>query len=151
MPLSEHEQRLLDQMEQQLYADDPKFVSRLNENPQRATSRKRALIGAAVVLLGLGLVVLGVVSQLIWVGGIGFAVMVAGGGYALTPSRGPSLGTVESDGKVTEHRKKRFARPTRPGGARRSGGGARPAGTSGSFMERMEQRWDRRRGGQDGW
>lgn len=154
MPLSEHEQRLLDQMEQQLYADDPKFVSRLNENPQRAGSRKRAVIGAVVVLLGLGLVVLGVVSQLIWIGGVGFAVMVAGGGYALTPVRGGTLGAVDDDGQVTPHRKRRFSRVAGHAGGAGAGAGKTTGAsrrTSGTFMERMEQRWERRRGGQDGW
>ena len=102
MPLSEHEQRLLDQMEQALYDDDPKFVSRLAEDPARTHTRKRMIIGGAVVLAGLALIVLGVASQLIWLGGIGFAVMVAGGGYALTPGeKRAGLGTVGDDGTVT--------------------------------------------------
>lgn len=151
MPLSEHEQRLLDQMEQALYDDDPKFVSRLAEDPARTHTRKRMIIGGAVVLAGLALIVLGVASQLIWLGGIGFAVMVAGGGYALTPGeKRAGLGTVGDDGSVTPHRRSK-------GFGRRRGGtggstGATPSrslpgvgGSQGSFMQRMEDRWEKRR------
>ncbi|YAL84473.1 DUF3040 domain-containing protein [Dermacoccaceae bacterium W4C1] len=145
MPLSEHEQRLLDQMEQQLYADDPKFSARLAEDPRRAGSRQRVLIGGFVLLAGLGLVVLGVATQLIWVGGIGFAVMVAGGAYALAPGRKASLGTVEDNGRITAHK------PARRGlrGGATAARSAKPQ-TSGTFMQRMEARWERRRG-EGGW
>lgn len=135
MPLSEHEQRLLDQMEQALYAEDPKFVSRLAEDPGHTYRRKQLAVGALGVLLGLGVVVLGVMGQQIWLGGLGFALMVAGAAYALNPARSrPTLGGVQEDGTV---------RPHRPRSGRRAGG--RPSSTSSSsFMGRLEQRWERR-------
>ncbi|AKU19021.1 hypothetical protein VV02_16800 [Luteipulveratus mongoliensis] len=135
MPLSEHEQHLLDQMEQALYDEDPKFASHMVGDPSRQRTRRRMIIGGLVLVVGLGLVVLGVVSQQIWLGGIGFAVMVAGGGYAVTPGHKRTLGSVGDDGQVTLHQEQ--SKPKK-------------RSSSGTFMERIEQRWDRRRG-QDGW
>ncbi len=44
MPLSEHEQRLLDQMERALYAEDPKFATSMrNPNPLAGDKRRIAL------------------------------------------------------------------------------------------------------------
>ena len=50
MPLSEHEQRLLEQMERALYAEDPKFASSLRRSGVRQGSRKRLILGVLVVL-----------------------------------------------------------------------------------------------------
>ena len=60
MPLSEHEQRLLDQIERALYAEDPKFVSTVRGGRLRKPTRRRRLQGIAVFALGLVLLVLGV-------------------------------------------------------------------------------------------
>ena len=43
MPLSEHEQRLLEQMERALYAEDPKFASALRGHDLRGRYRRRLL------------------------------------------------------------------------------------------------------------
>lgn len=154
MPLSEHEQHLLEQMEQAMYAEDPRFASSMQGSLSRARLRRRAAIGAVAFLGGLGLIVLGVanVKIAIWLGAAGFALMVAGIAYALTPAktkvvRAP-LGTVAADGTVRRS----------PTGARTGGKGTKGAKSSkpgrgrkqpsAGFMARMEQRWDRRRGGQ---
>ncbi|MGH3910291.1 MAG: DUF3040 domain-containing protein, partial [Pseudonocardiaceae bacterium] len=60
MPLSEHEQRLLDQIERALYAEDPKFASNVRGARMRSPSRRRRLQGVALFALGLVLLVLGV-------------------------------------------------------------------------------------------
>lgn len=147
MPLSDHEQRLLDQMEQALYAEDPKFASHM-VGDEHARTRRRLIIGALVLVAGLGLVILGVMSQLVWLGGIGFAVMVAGGGYALTPGHKRTLGSVGEDGNVTLHQAK--GSPSKVTKLTDRARKPQASKSSGSFMERMEQRWDKRRG-QDGW
>ena len=59
MPLSEHEQKLLEQMEQALYADDPKFATNIRTAGGSA-SRGRAALGVLAVLAGLGLLLAGV-------------------------------------------------------------------------------------------
>ena len=78
MPLSEHEQHLLEQMEQALSAEDPKFASQMEGSVARARLRRGLAIGAGGVIVGLGLVVLGVAAESIWWGAIGFALMVGG-------------------------------------------------------------------------
>ena len=132
MPLSEHEQRVLEQMEQALYAEDPRLASQLRKTaPSGAAAgldRRRLALGVLVAIAGLGLVVVGVMSQLIWVGALGFLAMVLGGAWAATPARRSGLGVVAKDGSV--HRTAK-ARPA----AKKSGG----------FMERMEQQWDKRK------
>ncbi|HEV7148455.1 MAG TPA: DUF3040 domain-containing protein [Pedococcus sp.] len=130
MPLSEHEQQLLEQMEQALYAEDPKFASQMQGAGAKAAARRRIAIGVVGVLLGLGLLLAGV-STTMWLGAAGFALMVASVAYAVTPPRRrAALGTVQPDGSV-----RRVAPSSR----------ARQAKQSGSFMHRLEERWDRRR------
>ena len=130
MPLSEHEQQLLEQMEQALYAEDPKFASQMQGAGAKAAARRRMAIGVVGVLLGLGLLLAGV-STTMWLGAAGFALMVASVAYAVTPPRRrAALGTVQPDGSV---------RPVAPSQK------ARQTKQSGSFMHRLEERWDRRR------
>ena len=77
MPLSDHEQRLLDQIEQALYAEDPKFASSVSSKRMRVRPRLR-LVGAVVgIVLGLLVVVVGLLSKLIAVGVIGFVLIMA--------------------------------------------------------------------------
>ncbi|HXR67321.1 MAG TPA: DUF3040 domain-containing protein, partial [Dermatophilaceae bacterium] len=95
MPLSEHEQHLLEQMEQALYAEDPKFASQMQGSAARARLRRSIAIGVAGVIAGLGLVVLGVAQGtalrgIIW-GAIGFALMVGGVAYAIRPAKAPKV------------------------------------------------------------
>jgi Protein of unknown function (DUF3040) len=149
VPLSEHEQRLLEQMEQQLSVEDPKFANAMRGSAARVKARRRMVLGAFGVLVGLGLVVLGVArggAEGLILGITGFAVMVAGAWLAVTPPRRKNLagpvGTVAADGSTQA----RAPRGQRDGKARRKGRGQRG---SGGFMSRMEQRWERRRGG--GW
>ena len=53
MPLSEHEQRMLDQIESALYAEDPKFASNVRGGRMRAPSSRRRFQAAALFVLGL--------------------------------------------------------------------------------------------------
>lgn len=133
MPLSEHEQRVLEQMEQALYAEDPRFAKQVGKTQARV-QRNRAGLGVVLAIVGLGLVLLAVWTQQIWVGGLGFGAMVVGGYLAFTPSRGggSGLGAVRADGSV------------KPGPGK-GPGKQRPRRPGGSFMDRLEQRWDKRR------
>lgn len=97
MPLSEHERDILRQIEQTLLEDDPRFAARM-EGRQRSLMR-RVVLGALCMVCGFFLVLAGAFLQLLYLGVLGFAVMVAGGYYAslgLGPSRlpfgRPSLG-----------------------------------------------------------
>ena len=62
MPLSEHEKRLLDEIEQTLRIDDPGLASSLRS--ARAFPRMRSLIAVATVALILGAALLAVGLQL---------------------------------------------------------------------------------------
>jgi len=146
VPLSEHEQHLLEQMEQALYAEDPKFASQMQGSTVRDRLRRHITLGILAVVAGLVLVVLGVVNEAVWLGAIGFALMVGGAAYAVTPPRTPrpTLGAVGHDGTVRAHA------PSKNTGTRgsRKGKSAKPRQSGGpaGFMHRMEQRWDKRRG-----
>ena len=128
MPLSEHEQKVLQAMEQALYAEDPHFATHIT-NHGLHQNKRRMILGALGVLLGLALVVLAALGSVIWLGALGFALMVAGGAYAFTPAKKTVLGTVGHDGSV------------------RRAAGAKVRGTTqkAGFMQRLEERWDRRR------
>lgn len=131
MPLSENEQRMLEQMERALYAEDPKFASAMRGAARRPGTGRRVVFGAGGVILGLVLLVVGMTKSNVALSVVGFVFMLAGTAYAVSTQRrsGPS-GVVG------------------PGGAVRPAAGAsRRRNSGGSFMQRMEQRWDRRRDG----
>jgi hypothetical protein len=79
VPLSEHEQRLLDQIERQLYADDPKFASAVRSHDLRSHLARRAKRFSALLVLGLGALVAGAILRNVIVGVAGFLVMLAAG------------------------------------------------------------------------
>ena len=76
MPLSDHEQRLLEQMERALHAEDPKFASALQGADLRALFRRRALLAVIGFVLGIGALVAGVVISQIALSVAGFVVML---------------------------------------------------------------------------
>ena len=78
MPLSEHELRTLEQLEAQLSAEDPKFASTMQADPERRRRRRRALFAGAVCLAGLGLTAVGTYSSHMWLGLVGMLVIAAG-------------------------------------------------------------------------
>ncbi|HEY3263518.1 MAG TPA: DUF3040 domain-containing protein [Pseudonocardiaceae bacterium] len=92
MPLSEHEQRLLEQIERALYAEDPKFASTVRGAKMRRPSRRRRLQGAALFLLGLVLLIVGIILPLRAfevpvISVFGFLVMFAGAVLAIIGGR----------------------------------------------------------------
>jgi len=147
VPLSEHEQHLLEQMEQALYAEDPKFASQMQGSAARARLRRSLAIGAVGVTAGLALVFLGVAQGSVWWGAIGFALMVGGVVYAIRPVSAPkaTLGAVAQDGSVRAHTP--AGRSGRLGKPRQAGKGSKGSKSSKkqSLMRRLEERWDRRR------
>src|SRR4051794_41840766 len=54
VPLSENEQRLLEQMERALYAEDPKWASAMRGAVRRSSSARRLLLGIGGVVPRLG-------------------------------------------------------------------------------------------------
>lgn len=130
MPLSEHEQRQLEQIEQALYADYPRFANAVRSSDPRVHYKRRVVEAALGFLLGVGMLVAGVVTKYIWIGVAGFVVMLACSMWALTSYRhmtGFVAGRVSARGqaKPKDHRR-----------------AARSSGTG--MMERLEERWRRR-------
>lgn len=116
MPLSEHEQRLLEQIERALYAEDPKFASTVRGGRLRKPTRRRRTLGVALFVLGLVLLVLGVALTgtqavpLLWgvpVSVVGFLSMLGGAVLAVT-SVGASKGQEEPAAEQAEPDKNRF-------------------------------------------
>jgi hypothetical protein len=130
MPLSDHEQRMLDQIESALYGEDPKFASSVRGGGLRAPTARRRLQGAALFVIGLGMLVSGVAFKATMIGTfpilsvLGFIVMFGGVVFAITGPRLPGRGD----------------RPGSPSGVRQR----RSKGAGGSFTSRMEDRFRRR-------
>lgn len=121
MPLSEYEQRVLEQMERQLRSDDPKLASTLHGGRHRPG---RLVLAVGAGLAGLGLLIAGAAASIPVLGVIGFVVMF---GAVLLALSGP-----------------RKAAAPGPGGG--PAPAARPA--KAGFFTRLEERWERRRGEQ---
>lgn len=137
MPLSEHEQRMLEQMERALYAEDPKFATALEGSELRRYTRKRVYQAVAGFLVGIALLMAGMVAQQIWISVVGFLVMLGCAVLAVTGWRkAPKNGEQQQQGQ---------------GSAQQSGGGGSAAPTRRqprsrrSMMNRIEERWQRRR------
>ncbi|WP_427017163.1 DUF3040 domain-containing protein [Pseudarthrobacter sp. P1] len=116
MPLSEHEQRLLDALEQQLHAEDPKFANTLGADPARSFSTRHIVVGALVSIAGILLLLFGVMTQIIALGVAGFLIMGAGVYFATLRRRFGTAGT-----------------------------GTAPKKSKSSFMSNLEERWEERR------
>ena len=148
MALSERERQMLEEMEEAIRAEDPRFASQMNGSRAVGGDRRRLAVGIVGARAGLGRVLLGI-NTIIWVGVAGFALIVASVALALTHGRsgdGPGLGVVGADGSV------RSARTPRSKGASRPGKGRSPRSKhQGSFMQRMEARWEERRQQGQGW
>lgn len=84
MPLSEHEQRLLEQMERALYAEDPRFAASIRDTAQRAGTRRGAGIGILVAAVGVVVIISGLVSATPWLGVIGFIAVLGGTYFAIS-------------------------------------------------------------------
>jgi hypothetical protein len=143
VPLSEHEQRLLDQIERALYQDDPKFASAVRQTDLR-THMKRRLVKAGLVLtVGFGLLLTGVVISQPLVGIAGFGVMVLALLLAMTAWKRMGQGAQVAPLQAVDPRNGGGgSRPPRPKGRPSGGGGG--GGVLGRLEERWKRRWDER-------
>lgn len=130
MPLSEHEQRMLEQIESALYAEDPKFAHAVRSTNPQVHYKRRIVKAAFGFIVGVSALMAGLVinegTVTIAVSVTGFLLMVVCCVWALTSwKRMAGIGD----------------EPAAPSGGRRSKP-AKPA--KAGFMERMEERWRRR-------
>ena len=129
MPLSEHEQRLLDQIERALYAEDPKFATTVRSTDLRSHMRRRII--RMSVLFGIGFIAMlvGVIVQTVWISVAGFLValtaMVFGASAYKRMNGGPPLRSVDG--------------PARPARSKSS-----KAKSDGSAKDMLEERWRKR-------
>ncbi|HET9873855.1 MAG TPA: DUF3040 domain-containing protein [Propionibacteriaceae bacterium] len=127
MALSDEEQRLLDQMEAALAAEDPKLVNALRGTGLRRVHRRRAAIAGVGFFAGLALLVAGMSTHIIF-SVLGFVLMVVAAVTAIYSWQ--HVGAGPDHGHTAD-------RPKAP----------QPSGSDDSqgFMDKMEERWRRRR------
>ncbi len=111
MPLSEHEQRLLEQIERALYAEDPKFASTVRGGRMRKPTRRRRMQGVALFVLGVVLLIAGIVltslnmsNLFLFISGGGFLLMLGGAVLAVTSVGGGAAPQAEADNEPDKNR-----------------------------------------------
>jgi len=137
VPLSEHEQRQLEQIEQALYREDRRLARLVRSSDPRVHYRRRvaeALVGLA---LGAAMIAAGIVLAVIGLAVAGFVVMLLCGIWALNSWRQMNtvVLTAVPDG------------PGVPAAKRRSRRSRRKRSAGGTFGERIDERWRRRQEG----
>ncbi len=138
MPLSEHEKRQLEQIEQALRADDPRLANAVHSTDPRVHYRRRVIAAALGFLIGVGLLLAGVVINVTLIAVAGFLVMLTCSMWAVTSYRRM---TGSATGRVP-------ARDGRSGKKRRAAGDRRAGKQAGSgLIERLEERWRHRQEG----
>jgi hypothetical protein len=83
MPLSDHEQRILADIEARLRADDPGLADAVSTRTVAAHLRRRLRWVALGLLAGFVLLFVGLTQNLLW-GVLGFVIMLAAVYYGLT-------------------------------------------------------------------
>jgi hypothetical protein len=111
MPLDENEQKILDEIERQLYEEDPKLADMVAKAVRGGAGRWKMRLAAAVFVLGT--VVMFISFPRSWViAGVGFLIMVVSAGWmALTASASrinyPTSGAVDDWLMRLQHRWRR--------------------------------------------
>ena len=149
MPLSEEELRLLEQMERALVEEDPKLASTLRGTTLRQAARRKAILAGFVFAIGIAVLMGGAISGLWFVGILGFVIMLGSATMGLGALKGQQMGGPQGTGSEQTPMAHPSGLGVIQGGRSRSRRQHhRPkAKASGSFMERVEERWRRRRNG----
>ncbi len=134
MPLSEHEQRQLKQIEEALRAGDPRFANAIHAADPRVHYKRRLVAAAVVFVVGVGLLFAGVVINVVPIAVAGFAGMLTGSLWAVDSYR-RMTGRIPAQG-VRPDKERRAAKSQRSG--KQTGSG---------LMGRLEERWRHRQQG----
>jgi hypothetical protein len=132
VPLSEHEQRLLEQIERALVDDDPKFASSVRTGDRRLKARRKLQIGAVLVVVGFAVLVGGAVARSVPLGVLGFLIAFSGVALGVLNYKA-ATGAVEAGGTAGS------SGPSGPGRAGRGGRVGRQP-----LKNRLEERFRRR-------
>ena len=125
MALSDREQKLLEQMEKALYAEDPKFASSLRRSGLTIApgERRHVILGLLSLVAGLALVFGSVVSKMVIVGIPGFLLVLTGYVFIARGLQEPVAAATPTPTKVRNRSK------------------------NSKLMSRLEERWQQRRDG----
>jgi hypothetical protein len=123
--LSDREQKLLEQMEKALYAEDPKFASSLRRSGLTIApgERRHVILGLLSLVAGLALVFGSVVSKMVMVGIPGFLLVLTGFVFIARGLQEPVAAATPTPTKVRNRSK------------------------NSKLMSRLEERWQQRRDG----
>ena len=127
MPLSEHEQRQLEQIEQALYAEHPRLARAMRAKDPKVHYRRRVIQAAIGFIIGVGAVAAGFYLKYNWLAAVGFAVMIVSSIWAVASYR-------RRAGMLLDRGRRRDRR-------------APKAAANSGLMERIEERWRRRQEG----
>jgi hypothetical protein len=133
VPLSEHEQRQLEQIEQALYREDPKFGRLVRSSDPRVHYKRKLVQGFIGVLIGAGALAAGVVTHRVYLEAAGAAIVLLSLVWAYVSWRRHVARVRPARAKSSQPRAVGSGQP-RPGWRAR-------------LMERMEERWRRRQEG----
>lgn len=125
MALSEREQRLLEEMERSLYSSESDVLE-TSPGVQRRPNYRAIVIGILLVLLGIGILLGGVIANMLWLGVIGFAAMLGGVLYIFSP-RNQTVTETSNRGSAAAGQRQRSAE---------------------SLSERAARRWEERQEGE---
>ena len=137
MPLPEDEQRQLQEIEQALYRDDPKFVRLMRATDPRVRYERKLRHALLGVVIGAGLLAAGAVTHRVYLGAAGVVVVLLTLVWAVVSWRRYAVGVRPARSGVPAKTAK--GTKGRPGQTRRA-----------RMMKRMEKRWRRRQEGNGG-
>ncbi len=137
MPLPEHEQRQLQEIEQALYRDDPKFARLMRAGDPRVHHERKLMRALLGVVIGAGLLSAGAVTHRVYLEAAGAVIVLLSLVWAAVSWR-------RYVARVRPARS-RAGTKTAKGTKHRSGQTWRAR-----MMERMEERWRRRQEGNGG-
>lgn len=86
MPLDDREQRILEEIERNLYAEDPKLAQTVAKTDLATRVKRRQRLAAVGFVLGLA-IMLGTFTRLSYLAGLGFILMVASAATIATTMR----------------------------------------------------------------
>jgi hypothetical protein len=142
VPLSEHEQRQLEQIEQALYRNDRRLGRLVRSSDPHVHYRRRVVQAIFGFAVGAGLLAAGLLTKYAWHTGLiagGFVLMLLCAVWAISGWRHLAairLGVAGPDGKILPRKRK----------GRKQRKRAKQGQTG--MMERLDERWRRRQDGE---